>query len=392
MFKRTLDLRQTLLRKSLFLLGPRQTGKSTYLRKSFPDALYINLLKSSEFQAYSKRPGKIQEVVRYFAQENKERVIIIDEVQRVPEILNEVHDLIESDKTLRFILTGSSARKLKSSGMNLLGGRASRYYFYPLCFSELGKEARNLWGQRISTGALPAIVTSTHPFDDLKDYVGLYLREEVAAEGLTRSIENFSRFLDFAALVNAEQVNFTSLGSDAQLSPSTVRSYFEILEDTLISHNLPAFLQTKKRKAMSTVKFYFFDCGVVNSLLGRTQVAIGTPEYGKMLEQAIFIELKAYLNYNRIDKRLEYWRSTSQFEVDFLVYSDLEDVVAIEVKSGANPSAKDFKGLKALEEEVPLKRKIVVCQAETPRKTKEGIEILPLVEFLEKLWAGKIIK
>lgn len=391
MYKRALNLATALKRKSVFLLGPRQTGKSTYLRKTFPQALYINLLRSSEYQSYLKNPGRLQEVVRYFCEEGKSRLVIIDEVQKLPQLLDEVHDLIESDKALRFILTGSSARKLKGGSANLLGGRATKFQFYPLCFPELGSEAPEKWLRHLSCGALPSVLDSTDPVADLKDYVGLYLREEIAAEGITRSIGNFSRFLDVAALVSGEQVNFTSLGSDVQLSPSTVRSYFEVLEDTLIGHTLPAFLQTKKRKAVSTVKFYFFDCGVVNSLLGRSQVAVGTPEYGKLLEQALFIEMKAYLDYNKIDKKLEYWRSTSQFEVDFLVYSDLKDIVAIEVKSGSNPSKKDYKGLLALEDDVKLKRKIVVCNTEQARKTEEGIEILPWATFLKKLWAGDIV-
>ena len=163
------------------------------------------------------------------------------------------------------------------------------------------------------------------------------------------------------------------------------------MSDTLIGHTLPAFQETKKRKAVSTGKFYLFDCGVANSLVGRKDVAPGTPEYGKLLEQAIYLELRAYLDYKKIDKKLEYWRSTSQFEVDFLIYSDVKNIVAIEVKAGANPSKKDFKGLLALEEEVALKRKIVVCTADTPRKTADGVELLPIEEFLKKLWAGKII-
>lgn len=390
MYKRKIDLSGTLSRKSVFLLGPRQTGKSTFLKLNYPRALYINLLKNSEFQQYSKNPGQLQEVVRYFMENSKERIVVIDEVQKLPALLDEVHDLIESEKSLRFILTGSSARKLRRGGVNLLGGRASRFDLYPLCFPELGKGGFKKWSQRLLIGALPSVVDSKEPLADLKDYVGLYLREEILAEGLSRSIDNFSRFLDFAALSNAEQVNFTSLASDAQLSPSTVRDYFEILSDTLVGHTLPAFLQTKKRKAVSTGKFYLFDCGVTNALIGRRDVASGTPEYGKLLEQAIFMEMKSYLDYKRIDKKLEYWRSTSQFEVDFLVYSDLKDLIAIEVKAGVNPTKKDFKGLLALEEEFPLKRKLVVCNAETPRKTQEGVEILPVAEFLKQLWAGKL--
>lgn len=391
MYKRLLNMNETLARKSAFLLGPRQTGKSTYLKMCYPDALYINLLRSSEFQRLVSNPHQLQEIIRYFAESSQERLVIIDEVQKIPPLLDEVHDLIEADKSLRFILTGSSARKLKRGNANLLGGRASWFSMYPLCFPELGRSAVDKWLTRLSIGALPSVVDSQDPFADLKDYVGLYLREEIVAEGLSRSIENFSRFLDFAALTNSEQINYTSLGDDAQLPPSTVRDYYTILSDTLIGHNLPAFLQTKKRKAMSTSKFYLFDCGVTNALVGRKEIPVGTTEFGKMLEQAIFIELKAYLDYGQRDKKIEYWRSTSQLEVDFLIYSHLEDLVAIEVKAGSNPGRKDFKGLKALEEEFRLQRKIVVCNTDRPRKTKEGIEILPIGEFLHQLWEDKIL-
>ncbi|MEN0060472.1 MAG: DUF4143 domain-containing protein [Bdellovibrio sp.] len=362
------------------------------MRQHFPKALYINLLRHSEYQQYSSSPAKFRETIQYFAENNDERLVIVDEVQKLPALLDEVHDLIEGDKSLRFILTGSSARKLKRGGANLLGGRASRFFFYPLCYPELGTAGIQKWKERLLHGALPSVVDSSDPMADLQDYVGMYLREEVLAEGLTRSIDNFSRFLNFAALCNGEQINFASLGSDAQLSPSTVRSYFEILHDTLIGHYLPAFQGTEKRKAVATAKFYLFDCGVVNALLGRTSAAAGTPEYGKLLEQALLGEIKSYLEYKKIPKKLEYWRSTSQFEVDFLVYSKLTDIVAIEVKGSVNPSGKDFKGLFALEEDVKLTRKIVVCMADTPRKTEEGVEILPLEVFLKKLWDGQIIK
>ncbi len=393
MYKRYINLNSVLSRKSLFLLGPRQTGKSTLLKSQYKTALYINLLKNSEYQKYLQNPDRLQEIVTYFIENSSEKLIIIDEIQKIPALLDEVHDLIESNKSLRFILTGSSARKLKRGGANLLGGRASWLNFYPLCFPELG-EKKNLpyqrWIERLSIGALPSILDSKNAYADLKDYIGLYIREEVQAEGLSRQIDHFSRFLDFAALMSGEQINYTAIGSDAQISPSTVRDYFEILSDTLIGHQLPAFRETKKRKAMTTSKFYLFDCGVTNCLLGRKEISPGTPEYGKMLEQAIFLELKAYLSYTSSDKKLEYWRSTSLIEVDFIIYENLKKITAIEVKSNTNPSAKDFKGLLALNEDFQLERKIIVCNCNEPRKTKDGIEVLPISVFLTELWAGKI--
>ncbi|MFN9066676.1 MAG: ATP-binding protein, partial [Bdellovibrionales bacterium] len=297
MYKRILDLEAVLKRKSVFLLGPRQTGKSTYLKSQFKQAHFINLLKNSEYKDLLIDPSSLERRVKYAFEEEKKSIVIIDEIQKIPALLDEVHNLIEQNKSLRFILTGSSARKLKREGVNMLGGRASSYKMLPLCYPELGTGKYEKWLKRLNIGALPSIMDSDSPVEDLKDYVSLYLNEEIKAEGISRSIDNFARFLEFSALINGEQLNFTSIGSDAQLSPSTVRDYFEVLQDTLIGTTLPAFLQTKKRKAMATSKFYFFDCGVTNALLGRKEVVQGTPEYGKMLEQAIFLELQAYLNY-----------------------------------------------------------------------------------------------
>ncbi len=392
MYQRILSISKILERKSLFLLGPRQTGKSTYLRTHFPEALYINLLKSSEYQNYLKDPTYLHKTVSYFVKHNSNRVIIVDEIQKIPQLLNDIHDLIESDKSLRFIMTGSSARKLKRGGANLLGGRAAWIHFHPLCYPELKPNQDELWMRGLSSGMLPPFLDSTNYFADLKDYVGLYLREEIQEEGLTRSLENFSRFLDIAALMNGEQVNYTAIGSDAQITPTLVRDYFEILSDTLVGHLLPAFLATTKRKAMSTSKFYFFDNGVVNALTGRSLIPKGTPEFGKSLELAVYAELLAYIDYNQSTKKVEFWRSTSKFEVDFLIYDRLEEIVAIEVKATHQPSKKDFKGLLALQEERPIQKMIVVCQTEKPLLTKEGIEILPVATFLKRLWLGDIFK
>lgn len=387
MYKRAFHLADTLSRKSLFLFGPRQTGKSTFLKHSYKTALYIDLLSSRDFRRFSHDPQQLREII--VAPSQKSKLIIVDEIQKLPELLDEIHALIESDKNLRFILTGSSARKLKRKGVNLLGGRASWQYVHPLCFNELAD--CELWMKRLNIGALPSVLKSSAPHEDLKDYVALYLKEEISAEGLSRSIENFSRFLEAAALTNAEQLNYTSLGNDAQIAPSTVRDYFEILSDTLIGHILPAFTKTKVRKAMTSGKFYYFDCGVTNALLGREKVAPRTPEYGKMLEQAVFLELKAYLDYRRLNHKLEFWRSTSQFEVDFLVYKEIKSICAIEVKASSRPTERDYKGLLALNQEYPLRRKIVVCTTDVARKNKDGVEILPVGQFLKELWEHRFI-
>lgn len=394
MFKRILDVSEILKRKSLFLFGPRQTGKSTFLRQQFPEALYINLLKNSEYQNILKTHDYLSNLILYYLSTSKKisklQIVIIDEVQKHPAILDDVHDLIEKHKNLRFILTGSSARKLKRNGANLLGGRASWIEFFPLCYSELGEDKIELWLSGLTKGKLPPFIQSEASYLELKDYIGLYLKEEIQAESLTRSIENFSRFLDIAGLSNTEQINYTSIASDAQISPKLAKDYFSILTDTLIGHLLHPFQTSLKRKSVSASKFYLFDCGVSAALTGRKEIAIGTPEYGKQLEQAVFLEIKTYLSYTRSEKKLEYWRSLSKFEIDFLVYENIKQIVAIEVKASSHPSPKDFKGFKAFEEEIPLFKKIIVCHASHPQITNDQIEILPIELFLKKLWSNEL--
>lgn len=391
-YQRLIDLNPILKRKSIFLFGPRQTGKSTLLTERYPQALVIDLLNRSTYQQYARNLGYFVDNVRYAVENQNQKLIIVDEVQKLPELLDEVHSLIESYKDLRFILTGSSARKLKREGANLLGGRASWLHLHPLVSKEIGFDRYQHDLRRISNyGTLPSILNSEDPWEDLKDYIGLYLKEEIKHEALVRSLEGFTRFFNHVALTNSEQVNFTRLGDDAQVSPRKVREYYQVLEDTLVGYLLPAFYKTKKRKAMTTAKFFFFDTGITNCLLEQKELSTKTSEFGKILEQMIFNELKAYLDYYRIEDALFYWRSTSKLEVDFLVKTAKEKWIAIEVKSSTNPSSKSYRGIFALEEEIPLEKKIVVCLADSPRKTKEGIEILPLSLFLQQLWSDTLL-
>ena len=395
MFKRSLNIRPLLERKSLFLLGPRLTGKSTNLRENFPEAHVVDLLESGLFRDLLQSPQRLGEIVELRRKEAS--VFVIDEVQKIPTLLNEVHRLIEKDKKLRFILTGSSARKLRRSGVNLLGGRAAQVHFHPITFPELATERkrRRSWEDCLSIGALPSVLDSDDPVSDLRDYVGLYLREEVQAEGLTRSIEAFSRFLDVAALMCGKQLNFTAIGSDAQVPPRTVIDYFGILQDTLVGSLLPAFVKTPKRKAMTSAKFYFFDVGVAGSLLGRNAVKEGTEEYGKALEHYVFTQIKAYLDYHMIDLSLSYWRSLSKFEVDFVLPLSKSGkalkAIGIEVKATRNPGERALHGLRALAEDVALERKIVVAPVASSYQTKDGIEVLHPEDFLAVLWSGRLV-
>ena len=389
-FKRLLNFDNILKRKSLFLFGPRQTGKSTLLRKRYPDAYYVDLLQAAVFRRYKTNIASFQEELDYAIINDLKKIIIIDEIQKIPELLDQVHSQIELNKKLRFILTGSSTRKLKRSGVNMLGGRASKLLFHPITALEYGIEnyIKNL-NRILLYGTLPAVLTSDDPWADLIDYVDIYLKEEIQQEAIVRALDGFSRFLDKVALTNSQQVNFTVLGNDAQVPPRTVREYYHVLEDTLVGYLLPAFTSTKKRKAMTCAKFYLFDMGITNALLDRKYISSKTHEYGVLLEQLIFKELKAYTDYNGLRNCLYYWRSLTQFEVDFVVKIS-NSYYGIEVKSAAVYQKKDFKGLNALDEELPLKRKILVCLCEQPALTSERVEVLPLKTFLSLLWQNQL--
>jgi uncharacterized protein len=379
MYPRVLDPRKLIAGRSLFLFGPRQTGKSTLVRVSFPDAVYYDLLEADTFRELSARPEYLRQTLPDSA-----RVVVVDEIQKLPSLLDEIHLLIERRKGLRFVLTGSSARKLKRGGANLLGGRARVCRLHPLIAAELPSD-RLL--DRINRGGLPSILDSDEYEQDLKDYVGTYLREEIQAEGLTRSIGHFGRFLEIAGLSNGEQVNFTSIASDVGLSPNTVRAYYQILEDTLVGYLLPAFQGTRRRKPVATAKFYLFDVGVANSIRRTGQITRGSDAYGRAMEHLVFLELRSYLDYTRSDAELTYWRSRSQFEVDFVI----DGKVAVEVKAKARVHPRDYRGMSALSDELSLSRRIVVCDESRRRRDDDGVEILPGEAFLEDLWAGQIL-
>ncbi len=385
MYRRFLDLPALAATRSFFLLGPRQTGKSTLLRASFPDALFFDLLDAQTFRSLAVSPALIGERAR--ALRGRHRVVIVDEIQKMPELLDEIHRLMELEKSLRFILTGSSARKLRTRGRNLLGGRAGLVRMHPIVFTELGTVSpRRPWTDLLRWGGLPSVLDSETPKENLQAYVGLYLQEEIRAEGLARSIPNFSRFLETAAAMNGEILNYTKLGNDAQLSPRTVRDYFQILQDTLIGDLLPPFQRTRTRKAVTTEKFYFFDVGVTNALVERWALSPRTPEYGRVLEHLIERELRASIDYFRSDRHLFFWRSLSRIEVDFVVAEGQKPVVAIEVKASRSVSSQDLKGLRAFCEDWPRVRKIVVSLEPHPRTTEDRIEILPVEQFLDRLW------
>ena len=312
----------------------------------------------------------------------KNALVVIDEIQRLPDLLNEAHLLIE-EKNCRFLLTGSSARKLRKGGVNLLGGRARVQHFHPLTSNELGKYFD--LNKVLHAGSLPAIYFSDNIDADLDAYASVYLQQEIMSEGVTRNVPAFSRFLKFAALCNGTIVNFTNLSNDAQVPRTTVYEYFDILKDTLILFELPAYRKTKKRKPICSSKYYFFDVGVLRKLQGRV-FNEGTKEYGEAFETYMMHELMSARDYGLVSGEMAFWRSTSGFEVDFLI----GDHTAIEVKAKKNVSADDLKSLKALAEERKFKRYLCVSLEKVPRKVGD-IAILPYRDFLEKLWNKEFI-
>ncbi len=299
--------------------------------------------------------------------------------------MDEIHDLIETSG-VKFLLTGSSARKLRRTHTSLMAGRARVRHLWPFVYPELksGGPGFNL-GKAVTYGTLPPVYLSTAPAAELEDYAGTYLKEEIQAEAIVRKIENFSRFLRVAALTNAELVNFNGVARDAQVPPRTIIEYYNILEDTLLGSMLPPFRGSASRKIYSMGKFYFFDVGVAHSLAGISQVPRGTPAYGKALEHLVYLELKAYKSYRGKSEPLQFWQTYDGSEVDFVV----GDSIAIEVKASDMAHGAHLRGLRAMDSAHRLKRKILVSQDPRPRKL-DGVEIVPVEDFLGLLWSGGI--
>lgn len=376
--KRILDLHKLLTLKSTFLFGPRQTGKTELIRQQFKDYKYYNLLDRGLYLRLQNDPTLIRKELS-----KTDKIIIIDEIQKIPELLDEVQLMIEEYR-INFLLTGSSARSLKSRGINLLGGRARERHLHPFIYHELNKQFDLI--RALDTGLIPSIYFSDSPFEDLESYCGQYLREEVAGEAKVRNIGAFSRFLEVAGQCNGQMINYSQIASDAQVPVSTTREYFQILYDTFLAYELKSFNQTIKRKPISTSKFYFFDIGVARFLQGRNGLAKKSPEFGEAFEHYIFHEISSWVSYNQ-KKPIKYWRSTSQFEVDFII----EDKIAVEVKGKSIISSKDLKGLKMLREENLLTRYIVVSTVERDY-VEDEILIMNWKSFLDKLWSDKLLE
>ncbi len=378
MYKRLLDLPNILKKKSFFLLGPRATGKTTLIGEQLPDALVIDLLSNDTYMALLRRPSLIQEYIT-----DKTQIVVIDEIQKLPELLDEVHSLIQK-RSIRFLLTGSSARKLKHGGANLLAGRAWEARLFPLVSQEI--DDFNLL-KYLNHGGLPDIYQSEYPDEELRNYVSLYLKEEIKAEAVTRNVAAFAEFLDTIALANGCEINYERFSSDLQVSPTTLKNYLQILDDTLIGFSLRGFTKTRKRKATARAKHYLFDVGITRYLSRTSEILPKSKAFGDAFEHFIILEVRAYLSYARKDVQMYYWRSTSQFEVDLIC----GDKVAIEIKGSDQITPGDLKGLRAFAEEGQVKKLIAVSLDRVERMTEDGILILPWKDFLKKLWHGEIL-
>lgn len=361
-------------------------GKSTLLKHLYPQALVIDFLKSDEFIRFQQNPKLFRELV---GSQPPKTLTVVDEVQKVPILLDEVHWLIEN-KAQVFALSGSSARKLKRGHANLLGGRAIRHVLLGLSSREIGKDF-NL-EKILNQGNLPShfLCDEKEWLPLMRSYVADYLKEEIAAEAAVKNLPAFSSFLNLAALSDTEQVNFTRFGSDVGVSGHTIKEYFEILVETYQGAWLPAYVKRAKRRTRQTPKFYFDNVGIVNYLAKRGKIVEGSELFGKAFESFIFHELRCYVEYQNPELELSYWSLTTQSEVDFIL-GPME--VGIEVKSSSEIKNSHLKGLRDLKSEHPkIKTRIVVCNETRPRKTEDGILILPYLHFLESLWEGSLFQ
>jgi predicted AAA+ superfamily ATPase len=376
--------------QSVFLWGARGTGKSTYLHKTYPLSIYIDLLKSEVFTRLFNKPWLMREELAKENPEKLQQLVIIDEVQKIPQLLDEVHWLIENAK-IGFILSGSSARKLKRGKANLLGGRAWLCLFFPLVYKEIpGFDLL----RALNHGLLPKHYISDNPSKMLEAYLFVYLKEEVQAEGLVRNLQGFSRFLEVAGMCNGEMVEYTNIARDCGIDAKTVKEYFQILVDTFIGYSIDPYTYKHKRDIiLSTPKFYLFDVGVANHLAKRKIASLNGYDAGSSFEHFILMEIMAYIGINSLSHTVTYWRSKTGLEVDFVIDRAR---VAIEVKLTEDPKPKDLKGLFAFYDDYKPEHSIVVCNSPIKRRVERDTgmtyDILPWQDFLDDLWAGKYLK
>ena len=373
----------TFPKSSFFLWGPRQSGKTTLLKSRFPEAYRIDLLKTDERIRFEQKPMRLREEIRALPHE---KTIVIDEIQKVPALLDEVHYLMQEDMRT-FILCGSSARKLRRTHANMLGGRALKRELLGLSAFEL--EEHFSLERMLNNGPLPPHYLNDDAKEFIAAYVDLYLKEEILDEGLSRNLPVFALFLRAAAIGDTEVTNYSNIARECGVASPTVRGYYEILEDTLIGAFLPAFTRRAKRRVQHAPKFYFRDVGIVKHLVRRHKVEAGSEVFGKAFENWIFHELSVHVRNQTTPYEIAYWRLSSGIEVDFIL-GDAE--TAIEVKGKQNLHNRDIRHLEQFRKEFPeVKQLIAVCLEPRERITDSGIRILPYQQFIKALWAGDII-
>jgi uncharacterized protein len=368
--------------QSYFLFGPRGTGKSTWLKQHYPNAYWINLLDPEVFRFFTASPEKLREILE---EHPGQKIVVIDEVQKAPDLLNVVHSIIEDKKGYQFILTGSSARKLKKQGVNLLGGRALLRYMPPFFAAELGL-AFDL-SKNLIQGMLPIVLDSPTPEDVLRAYAGVYLKEEVQAEGIVRNVGDFARFLETMSFSHASVINTSNISRECQIARKTVDSYLLILEDLLLSFNLSVFRRKAKRALSSHQKFYFFDTGVFRSLRPNNLYDQETEKEGLALEGLVAQHLKSWVDAQQENYQLHFWRTSSKVEVDFIVTGS-DCFFAIEVKNGTTVHPADLRSLETFKEDYPQAQPILLYRGKQRYKEK-GILCMPVQEYLAKIHPHK---
>ena len=369
-------------KQSYFLFGPRGTGKSTWLKKHYPDAYWIDLIDPEAFRFFSTGAERLRAILE---EHPDKKIVVIDEVQKVPDLLNVVHSLIEEKKGYQFVMTGSSARKLKAHGINLLGGRALLRHMPPFFAAELG-EAFDL-ARNLRLGMLPIVLYSPHPEEVLRAYAGIYLKEEVQAEGIVRSIGDFARFLETMSFSHASLINASNIARESQIARKTVDSYLLILEDLLLSFHLSIFRRKAKRQIASHPKFYFFDSGVYYSLRPKSVYDQESEREGAALEGLVAQHLKAWVDAQLQPYQLNFWRTSSKLEVDFIV-SGPDCFLAIEVQNGSAVHPQDLRGLIEFCQDYPEATPLLLYRGK--RKFKEqNILCCPVDEFLLQIQPNK---
>ena len=370
--------------QSTFLWGPRKTGKSSYLKQTFPDSLVFDFLKTDLYLGYLKTPSLLREQLLAKDPKQLKHPVILDEVQKIPPILDEIHWLIENSE-MQFILCGSSARKLKRGQANLLGGRAWRYEMFPFVWAEIAQPDLL---QILNRGLIPDHYLSEHYRKALHAYTQDYLKEEVFNEGLTRNIPAFSRFFDAMGYTHGELINYSNIARDCGVDAKTVKEYYQILVDTLLGTMVEPFKKRQNRQViLQAPKFYLFDVGVAGAIINRHLDQPRGELFGKAFEHYIFMELSAHRSYTELDYKINFWRTKSGLEVDFVLGNGQ---IAIEVKGTSTIRPSDLKPMKAFIDEYTPQKAIVVCQEKQPR-IHDGIHIMPYTEFLQRLWQGDII-